>query len=323
MSRTVQLVGIARLATEGHALEEKRRVQYRSLPTRKWLNRCRSTRVPFDYTINPYRGCEFGCKYCYARFTHEFMERHEADAFETEIYAKDLDVGSFRRELAHVKQGQVIGLGTATDPYQPAERRFGRTRQILEAMTMLRGTSLYLTTKSSLAGRDAGLLRRISEHNRVVVTVSLITLNRDFARLVEPYAPRPDLRLEVIRELSSAGVSVGVIASPVLPLLTDSAENLQAVATAAKQAGAECFFAGVLFLKPAARRIFFPFLAQRFPEHLRRYEISYRAGAYLRGEYSTRIAELVCQIRERTGLASRTIRYVQPVTPPQGQLSLF
>jgi DNA repair photolyase len=323
LSRTGQLVGIARLATEGHTLEDKRRVQYRSLPTRKWLNRCRSTRVPFDYTINPYRGCEFGCKYCYARFTHEFMERHQPDAFETEIYAKDLDVGSFRRELAFVKPGRVIGLGTATDPYQPAEHRFGRTRQILEAMTMLRETSLYLTTKSSLAARDAGLLKRISEYNRVVVTVSLITLDCDLARLVEPYAPHPDLRLSVVRELSSAGVSVGVIASPVLPLLTDSEENLRSVAMAAKRAGAECFFAGVLFLKPAAQRVFFPFLEQRFPEHLRRYEMNYRAGAYLRGEYPARIAQLVCRIRERTGLASRAIRYVQPGTPPHGQLSLF
>ncbi len=323
LDRPIKLVGIARSAAESQVLEEKRRVEYRSLATRSLLNRCHSARVPFHWTINPYRGCEFGCKYCYARFTHEFLERRELDAFETEIYAKDWNLSSFRKELGRVKPGQVIALGTATDPYQPAERRFGRTRQILEAMTILRGASVCITTKSDLVGRDAALLKEISQHNKVVVTLSIITLDRDFARLVEPYAPRPDLRLDAVQELSQAGVASGVIATPVLPLLTDSEENLESVAKAAKKAGADCFFAGVLFLKPAAQRAFFPFLADRFPKYLRRYEINYRAGAYLRGVYPEHIAALARRIRDRVGLTARDLYYVRPVTPSQGQLSLF
>ena len=126
------LIGIAKLATEGHLLTRKRRVEYRTLPTRKWLNRCDSKRVPFDWTLNPYRGCEFGCKYCYARYTHEFMERWDSTLFETEIYAKDWDPAKFRAELRSVRRGESIALGTATDPYQPAERRFGLTRSALE-----------------------------------------------------------------------------------------------------------------------------------------------------------------------------------------------
>jgi DNA repair photolyase len=128
MEQLIPLLGIARLAAEGHLVAEKRRVEYRTLPTRKWLNRCDSQRVPFQWSINPYRGCEYGCKYCYARFTHEFLERRNPNAFETEIDAKDWDLTSFCGELRSVRPGQIIGIGTATDPYQPAERQFGRTR---------------------------------------------------------------------------------------------------------------------------------------------------------------------------------------------------
>lgn len=319
----MQLVGIARSAAESRLLEEKRRVEYRTLATRSLLNRCHSNRVPFHWTINPYRGCEYGCKYCYARYTHEFMERRDPKAFETEIYAKEWNLGSFRKDLCRVKPGQVIALGTATDPYQPAERRFGRTRQVLEAMTILHDVSLCLTTKSDLVARDAPLLNEISRNNKVVVTVSIITLDTNFARLVEPHAPRPDLRLDALARLSHEGVPTGVLASPVLPSLTDSEKNLESVAQAAKHAGARYFFAGVLFLKPAAQRIFFPFLAERFPYLLRRYEANYRKGAYLRGEYADHIAERIRQIRDRVGLSARDLQYVRPISPPQGQLSLF
>jgi DNA repair photolyase len=320
----MRLIGIARSAAESHVLEEKRRVEYRNLASRSLLNRCHSKRVPFHWTINPYRGCEFGCKYCYARFTHEFLERRDLDAFETEIYAKEWDGSSFRKDLSRVKPGQVVALGTATDPYQPAERRFGRTRQILEIMSKsLGGASLCITTKSDLVPRDAVLLKEIARYNNLVITFSIITLDHHFARLVEPYAPRPDLRLKAVHQLSDAGVSTGVIASPVLPLLTDSEENLTAVAQAAKDAGAESFFAGVLFLKPAAQQVFFPFLAERFPQLLRRYEVNYRAGAYLRGDYVDGISSLILRIRERVGLNARNLTLVRPAPLPAGQLSLF
>ena len=264
MDQLVRLVGIARLAAEGTVLAEKRRVEYRTLPTRKWLNRCDSNRVPFHWSINPYRGCEFGCKYCYARYTHEFMERNDSAAFETEIYAKDWNASAFRDELKSVKPGQIIGIGTATDPYQPAERKFFRTRQVLQAMSALRGVSIFITTKSDLVPRDADLLKTLSEHNELAVTLTVTTMNRDLARLTEPFAPRPDLRIKAAAELVSAGIQVGVIANPVLPLLTDSEQNLESVARAAKVAGAYQFGARVLFLKPCAQRVFFPFLAEEF-----------------------------------------------------------
>lgn len=319
----VKLVGIARQAAEGKLVSGKRRVQYRTLPTRKWMNRCDSQRVPFNWSINPYRGCEFGCKYCYARFTHEFMERRSPEAFETEIYLKEWDERSFRHELQAVKPGDIIGIGTATDPYQPAERRYGLTRQLLDTMRYLRGMSIFLTTKSDLVARDADILTRLAVHNEVHVTVTVTTLDRNLARVTEPFAPAPELRIKAVRSLTAAGVPVGVIANPVLPLITDSEENLENVAKAAKEAGADQFGANVLFLMPSAQRVFFPFLAEQFPQHLKRYEKSYEDGAYLRGAYPDRIRALVNSIRDRVGIPSRDLARAALFVQPAAQMSLF
>jgi DNA repair photolyase len=323
VEQLIPLVGIARLAAEGHLLAEKRSVEYRTLPTRRWLNRCDSQRVPFQWSINPYRGCEYGCKYCYARFTHEFLERRTPDAFETEIYAKEWDLNSFCEELKSVRPGQIIGIGTATDPYQPAERKFGRTRQALEAVAMLRGISVFITTKSNLVTRDISLLKRIGEHNEIGVTTTVTTMDEKLARLTEPYAPHPNVRIQAVAKLARAGVPVGVIANPVLPLLTDSEQNLESVARAAKTAGAGRFGANVLFLKPAAQRVFFPFLSQHFPEYLARYEKSYAAGAYLRGNYPERIRGLVQRIRERVGIHSRDLEGPEAPKLQEAQMLLF
>lgn len=323
MQQLVNLVGIARLASEGSTLAEKNRVEYRTLPTRKWLNRCHSQRVPFQWTINPYRGCEYGCKYCYARFTHEFLERRKADAFETEIYAKDWDRNAFQQELGTLKPGDVIGLGTATDPYQPAERQFERTRHLLEAMVSVRDIALFVTTKSDLVARDADLYGEIAKRNDVRVSVTVTTLDRVFARRTEPFAPRPDLRLQAVKELAKAGVPVGVIASPVLPLLTDSETNLKQVAAAARQASARFFAAGVLFLKPAAKRVFFAFLADQHPHLLKRYQASYEFNSYLRGSYPDRIAQMVDGIRDEFGFAHRDLSFAPPPPVADSQLRLF
>ena len=323
MQQLVKLVGIARLAAEGTLLNDKRRVEYRSLPTRRWLNRCHSRRVPFDWSINPYRGCEYGCKYCYARFTHEFLERRDPQSFEREIYAKDWDAFAFQQELKAVKPEQIIGIGTATDPYQPAERKFLLTRQVLESLKNVQRVSIFLTTKSNLVSRDADLLSELARNNELRVTVTVTTMDRDLARLTEPFAPRPDLRIKAVAELAAAGISVGVIANPVLPLLTDSEQNLESVARAAKDAGADQFGANAVFLQPAAQRVFFPFLAESFPQYLKRYQANFAAGAYLKGAYPERLHTLVNDIRQRVGIPLRDMNRSTLPKPPGAQLRLF
>src|SRR5882724_8018177 len=164
-----KLIGIARLAAEGESLRQGHEVEYFSLATRSLLNRCTGVRMPFSWTINPYRGCEFACKYCYARYTHEFMEMHDGVAFEQKIYVKQHAANLLRQELKHVKPGEEIAIGTATDPYQPAERRYEVTRAILEEFARHEGLELGIVTKGNLILRDLELLRELGCKNRLFV----------------------------------------------------------------------------------------------------------------------------------------------------------
>ena len=201
--------GIARLARDGRALEAKRRVVYRGLPSRRLLNRCTSDRVPFEWTVNPYRGCEFGCRYCYARYTHEFMEYRDSEDFERLIFAKEFTAEGVWTELRHVPLRKRIALGTATDPYQPAERRFLRTRLFLEVLARERGRSLGITTKGDLVTRDIDVLQQIARHNKLTVTLTITTMDARLARALETYAPRPGQgghRGGRVRQSRSAGI---------------------------------------------------------------------------------------------------------------------
>ena len=210
----VPLVGIAKLAAEGESIRQGHLIEYFTLPSRALLNRCTSSRVPFTWTINPYRGCEFGCKYCYARYTHEFMEMRDGVDFERKIYVKQQTAWLLRQELKKVKRGEEIAIGTATDPYQPAERRFEVTRGILEELAQHQGLEIGIVSKSDLVRRDVDLLRRVAEHNALYVNITITTLDAKLARILEPRAPRPDLRLNAIRELRAGGVRAGVICAP-------------------------------------------------------------------------------------------------------------
>ena len=154
--------------------------------------------MPFPYTINPYRGCEFGCRYCYARYTHEFMGMEDGRLFEERIYAKAGAGELLRQELRRLPEGH-IAIGTSTDPYQPAERRFEVTRRILEVFVGERGRSLSITTKSNLIERDVELLAQIARANVLHINMTITTLDADLARKLEPRAPRPDLRVEIGR----------------------------------------------------------------------------------------------------------------------------
>src|SRR5215472_3458232 len=150
-----RLIGIARLAAQGESIREGHNIEYFTLPSRSLLNRVVSNRsLPFTWAINPYRGCEFACKYCYARYTHEFMEMSDLD-FERKIYVKEHASALLRHDLKKVKRGEEIAIGTATDPYQPAERRYEITRAILEEFARHRGLELGIVTKSNLILRDA------------------------------------------------------------------------------------------------------------------------------------------------------------------------
>src|SRR5579871_71797 len=315
------LVGIARLASQGELLEAKRAVQYFEIPSRSILNRTKPN-MPFQWTINPYRGCEFGCKYCYARYTHEFMEMTATD-FEDKIYAKTAAAHLLRQELGRIDRKEHIAVGTATDPYQPAERRFGRTRSILEVFLKERGRFLGITTKSDLVLRDVDLLKEISRSNVVGINMTITTLDEKLARLREPRAPRPRLRLDAVERLSHAGICVSVFPNPIMPGLTDGERQLDRLAKAARDAGALSFGGGPLFLMPSAQKVFLPFLEKEFPKLAPRYREAYEKSAYLSRAYKETLQQRVGQIRDRYGLASGPIEYRPELWAGDEQGELF
>ncbi len=310
-----RLIGIARLASEGESLRQGHKVEYFTLPARSLLNRCTAARMPFTWTINPYRGCEFACKYCYARYTHEFMEMRDGVDFERKIYVKQHAAELLRQELRHVKPGEEIAIGTATDPYQPAERRFEITRGILEELARHRGLEIGIVTKSNLVVRDTELLLEIGRNNRLFVNITITTLDVELARILEPRAPRPDLRLEAMRQLVQSGVAAGVICAPVVPEITDRAKDLEALVRAVAEAGGKYIFANSLFLKPCSAAIFLPFLEEKFPELAAGFRKRYETRAFLTPAYRKRLSQLMAKLREKYKIRNEYDRYSRRTHP--------
>lgn len=326
------LVGIARLAANSPAAKSRResaeKPEYFLLPVKSILNHCDSERVPFDWTINPYRGCEFGCKYCYARYTHEYMEI-DGGEFERKIFVKQDAAVLLARDIAQkysyeskasgYTQSEHIAIGTATDPYQPAEKEYGVTRACLEELAKREGLSVSIITKSNQIVRDIDVLKQIAAKSALSVNITVTTLRTRLARLLEPRAPRPDLRLAAVKELRAAGLCVGVSASPLLPGINDG--ELEAVAGASREAGAQWFYSGVLFLMPASARQFLPFMREKFPKLAKQYEQWYAKNGYAPEEYRQKISERVRKLRERLRFATRPWEGMHPAMP-RAQMSL-
>jgi DNA repair photolyase len=321
-------VGVARLAAEAEAANTGREghgVEFRTMAARSVLNRVVSKRMPFfDWGINPYRGCEFGCRYCYARYTHEFMDRNDPELFEREIYIKDHAAWLLRQELKQVRAGEEIALGTATDPYQPIERRARVTRSLLEVFADHEGLRLGIVTKSTLIERDVDLLGRIAERNVLRICVTITTPDAKLARVLEPRAPRPDLRFRTVERLRAAGLRAGILCSPLLPGITDTRQALEAMARRAQRAGASFFAAQPLFLKPCSRPVFMRFIREQFPALEARYEERYRDRAFVPKAYHERVGALVQAVARKYRLGQRfsegTRREPQPVWPMQAEL---
>ena len=320
-----RLIGIAKLAAQGEAVDEGHNVEYITLENRSVLTRCNSPRMPFTWMINPYRGCEFACKYCYARYTHEFMEMREGLDFERKIFVKQHAAWLLRQELKKVRAGERIAIGTATDPYQPAERRFGVTRALLEEMALHSGLEIGVVTKSRLIVRDVPVLKKIAENNKLSICVTVTTLKTELARVLEPRAPRPDLRLEAVGMLVEAGLRAGVNCAPVLPGITDSPSDLENLVRAASRVGAAFVWANPLFLKPCAEKIFMPFLQEKFPHLVPMYKARYGAHAYLPQKYGEKISTLIKKYCEKYGIQAERRKMVGAVVTKNvhKQLGLF
>ncbi|HEV7387745.1 MAG TPA: radical SAM protein [Gemmatimonadaceae bacterium] len=306
---------------------EQKDIRYYSSPAKSILNGPETTGMGF-WSINPYIGCAFGCAYCYARYTHRYvMERAAADekmtdvldqaynnlppwlAFERNIFVKKNAPEVLSRTLRfgsdkHLKllAGETIVIGTATDPYQPAERRFRVTRGILEVLAEHPGLSVTIITKSPLVTRDIDLLSRINRVSDLSIHISLITLNRDLARRIEPRAPTPEARVRALARLREAGIEAGINCMPVLPGITDNPSDLEALVKRVSEAGATYVGACAVRLKAAAKKRYLPFIEQEFPHLAERYRNTYGNSAYAGEKYRDGLAKFFDKLCTKYGV---------------------
>ena len=282
------------------------------IPSASILNSPQQTGMRF-WSLNPYVGCEFGCSYCYARYVHRYVVERSpgcgataadaGDAFERRIFVKSEAPDLVGRTLRPARlQGHILLIGTATDPYQPAERLFKVTRGVLERLAQFHGLRIDLITKSPLVARDVDVLRRLAERNDVTVHCSLVAMDVALLRKVEPRSPTPPVRLRALARLTEAGIHAGVMIAPVLPGITDDVPHLRALLRAAKDAGAAFAHCSPLRLNPAIRPRFLPLVARYFPALLPRYERAFDERGYLSATYTAALERRVERLRREAGL---------------------
>jgi DNA repair photolyase len=294
-------------------------VEYREEPCRSALNRVKG--MGFGWSLNPYMGCVHRCTFCYVRAFERRADRPSDDRYGRSIRVKTNVAEVLRSELARASwKGEVVAIGAATDPYQPAEGRYRLTRACLE---VLRDASnpLRIITRGPMIVRDVDVLAEAAARADVAVTFSVPTLDEEVWRRTEPGTARPRQRLRALRTLVEAGVRASVGMAPILPGISDRPEQLAAVVRAAREAGACGIWTGVLYLKPGTREHFLESLAREWPEELPRYERLYGRRAYLPAAETTPIRDQVRDLARSEGIRDRRrIRLAPPPQPEQLRL---
>ncbi|WP_190822797.1 Rv2578c family radical SAM protein [Saccharopolyspora pogona] len=261
-------------------------------------------RVPFAWTINPYRGCGHACRYCFARRTHTYLDLDAGRDFDSKIVVK-VNAGSLiRKELASPRWcGEAIAMGTNTDPYQRAEGRYRLMREILAALRD-RANPFSILTKGTLILRDVDLIVQAAEVAPVSVAVSVGSVDERLWRAVEPGAPSPRRRLDVVRRFADEGIGCSVLMAPILPGLSDSPEQINATVRALAEAGAANVTPLLLHLRPGAREWFREWLQREHPELVPSYARLYREGSYLPKSYQREVLARVADAKRRHGIGS-------------------
>jgi DNA repair photolyase len=285
---------------------EFRGITFHEITARSALNRVpEASRVPFRWTINPYRGCSHACVYCFARKTHEYLDFDAGYDFDSQIVVKT-NVGEvLRRELARPSwRGEHVAMGTNVDCYQRAEGRYRLMPEILRALTDA-ANPFSILTKGTLILRDLELLERAVDVTDVSAAVSVGCVD-DIWQSVEPGTPPPLRRLEVARTLNAAGIRAGVLMAPVLPYLTDTDEQLEATVAAIATTGATHVTPIVLHLRPGAREWWYAWLRRERPDLVPRYDVLYAGRAYAPKSYQQAITDKVRALARRCGIGRQT-----------------
>ncbi len=285
------------------------------------LNRVDVPDFPFRWTLNPYRGCRHACTYCYARPTHEFLGLDSGREFDQRVFAKVNAPEVLRQELRRPKwQREPIAIGTASDPYEPAEAQYQLTRKILQVLRDFENPA-SITTKGVLVRRDVDVLQELGKVAEVQVTFSVGSIDEKVWKLTEPGAPNPKARLEAMQFLVENGIHAGVMMAPLLPGISDSAESIDAVAEAAAGHQAQYLGANVLFLKPGSREWFMPMLREAYPRLAPGYNSLYQK-TYAPRDYTQRVLRLVDDSRRVWGLATKPAPRTMRVRQRQLELAL-
>jgi DNA repair photolyase len=326
-------------------------IRYYDQPAKGVLNGPEVTGMGF-WSINPYVGCAFGCAYCYARYAHRYVAERKTDAgsdtgheltdlpswlaFERRIFVKRNAPEVLRETLvktdsrvAKLWKGETVVIGTATDPYQPAERQFRVTRGVLEVLAGEKGLSVCIITKSAIITRDVDLLATIANRSRLTIHLSLITLDRELARRIEPRAPTPEARLRALERLAAANIDVGINIMPVLPGITDRPAMLDAVVRRVKDAGASHVNACALRLRSSARKRYLPFIESEFPRLASAYRSAFSAGYQMGDAYREGLSRFMRERCRKHGIfyghsreRNEAPEVIVPNVEPSGQLPL-
>ncbi|HEV8124443.1 MAG TPA: radical SAM protein [Gemmatimonadales bacterium] len=327
--------------------ERQRGTRFIAWPVKSVLNSPASTGMGF-WSVNPYVGCEFGCTYCYARDTHRYaVERAEAasegnnlppyrptalppyESFEKDILVKTGAAEVLVRTLDPAKlDGSSLVIGTATDPYQPAERKFRLTRKLLEQLKQYQGLSIGIITKSPLVTRDLRLLQELSARHEVTVNISLCTADAILARRLERRSPIPQARLRAMETLLKGGVRAGLLIAPILPGINDDRPGLARLFQAASEAKAVYAHGSALRLDPVLGPRFIDFVTREFPELAERYHRHFDGRWYVTREYQQALSKRLRGLQREYGFAegdTREYRQAEGRFPraPSQQKSLF
>ncbi len=291
------------------------RPEYREEPCRTALNRV--TGMPFRWSLNPYTGCAHRCTFCFVRAFEPRADRPSDDRYGTSIRVKTNVAEVLARELARRSwKRELVAVGTATDPYQPAEGRYRLTRACLERLGDAH-TPIHLITRGPLIVRDVDVLAEAAQRARVTITFSVPTVDPDVWRRTEPGHCAAGQAAEALRRLVAAGLDVGVGMAPILPGVSDAPEQLEAVVRVAREAGATGAWANLLYLRPGTREHFLGQLARDWPELLPRYEGLYAGRAYLPKAETEPVRRTVRELVRRHELRDRRTVRLAPAPEPE------
>ncbi|MEV8589207.1 Rv2578c family radical SAM protein [Streptomyces sp. NPDC051180] len=299
----IALFGSDAVTTRTFDTPEFRGITFHEVRARSILNRVPgASRMPFEWTVNPYRGCTHACVYCFARKTHGYLDLDTGLGFDSQIVVKINAPELLARQLASVRwQGAHIAMGTNVDCYQRAEGRYRLMPGILTALRD-RANPFSILTKGTLILRDLDLLTQAAQVTEVGISVSVGFTDEELWRTVEPGTPSPLRRLDVVRVLGEHGIDCGVLMAPVVPFLSDRPEQLRATVRAIAEAGASSVTPLVLHLRPGAREWFMRWLHEHHPGLVGRYERMYAAGAYAPTWYQRRITRQVHELAAEFGI---------------------